>query len=106
MIDIAIEAATSASKILLDNFGKISVEDIKEKNKNDFLTFVDEQSENRIIKIILQAFPDHSILAEESGWKKHDSDYEWNDWDEWEEYYYDRRMMKEEGTAKGSYSAP
>ena len=31
-----------------------------------------------------------------------DGDYEWNDWDEWEEYYYDRRMMKEEGTAKGS----
>jgi myo-inositol-1(or 4)-monophosphatase len=77
MIDIAIEAVTSASKILLDNFGKISVEDIKEKNKNDFLTFVDEQSENTIMKIILHAFPDHSILAEESGWKKHESDYEW-----------------------------
>jgi hypothetical protein len=27
---------------------------------------------------------------------------EWNDWDEWDEYYHDRRMMEEEGTAKGS----
>ena len=37
MINIAIEAAKAASKILIDNFGKISSEDIKEKNKNDFL---------------------------------------------------------------------
>jgi len=77
MINVAIEAAKSASKILNDNFGKISSEDIKEKNKNDFLTYVDEQSENTIINILLHAFPDHSILAEESGVKKHGSDYEW-----------------------------
>jgi myo-inositol-1(or 4)-monophosphatase len=77
MIDIAREAAKSASKIIMDNFGKISLNDIKEKKRNDFLTFVDEQSENKIIKILLNAFPDHSILAEESGWKKHNSDYEW-----------------------------
>jgi len=77
MIDIAIEAAKSASKILTDNFGKISLEDIKEKKQNDFLTFVDEESEDTIIKSILNAFPDHSILAEESGWQKHNSDYEW-----------------------------
>jgi len=77
MIDIAINAAKSASKILIDNFGKISSADIRKKNRNDFLTFVDEQSENTIIKILLNAFPDHSILAEESGWQKHNSDYEW-----------------------------
>jgi len=77
MIETAIHAAKSASEILINNFGKISVEDIKEKEKNDFLTFVDEQSENTIIEIILHAFPDHSILAEESGLKKHESDYEW-----------------------------
>jgi myo-inositol-1(or 4)-monophosphatase len=77
MIELAIESARSASKILMENFGKISLEDIKEKDKNDFLTYVDEQSENTIIKNILHVFPDHSILAEESGLKKHSSDYEW-----------------------------
>ena len=77
MINIAIEAAKSASKILIDNFGKISSEDIKEKNKNDFLTFVDEQSEITIIKILQDRFPDHSIFAEESGLKKLNSDFEW-----------------------------
>jgi len=77
MINIAIEAAKSASKILINNFGKISSEDIKEKNKNDFLTFVDEQSEITIIKILQDRFPDHSIFAEESGLKKLNSDFEW-----------------------------
>jgi len=77
MIETAIQAAKSASKILIDNFGKISSEDIKEKVRNDFLTFVDEQSEITIIKILQDAFPDHSILAEESGRTKHKSDFEW-----------------------------
>jgi hypothetical protein len=31
-----------------------------------------------------------------------DSDYEWNDWDEWEEYYHDKKLMDEEGIAKGN----
>jgi myo-inositol-1(or 4)-monophosphatase len=77
MIETAIQAAKSASKILIDNFGKISSKDIKVKMRNDFLTFVDEQSEITIITILQDAFPDHSILAEESGWKKHKSDFEW-----------------------------
>ena len=77
MINTAIKAAQSASKILLENFGKIESNDIKEKDKNDFLTFVDEQAESTIIKILKKEFPDHSILAEESGWQKQNRQYEW-----------------------------
>ncbi len=77
MINIAINAAKSASKILIENFGKIGSEDVKKKSRNDFLTFVDERAENTIIEILRDAFPDHSILAEESGWQKQNSDYEW-----------------------------
>jgi myo-inositol-1(or 4)-monophosphatase len=77
MINIAIEAVKAASEILLDNFGKIVSEDIKEKNRNDFLTFVDTQAEKTIIKILLDNFPDHSILAEESGWQKQNSEFQW-----------------------------
>jgi len=77
VINIAINAAKSASKILIENFGKIGSEDVKKKSRNDFLTFVDERAENTIIEILRDAFPDHSILAEESGWQKQNSDYEW-----------------------------
>jgi myo-inositol-1(or 4)-monophosphatase len=77
MINIAIEAAKSASQILTKNFGKIKSEDIKEKDRNDFLTFVDTLAEKTIIDILLDNFPDHSILAEESGWRKQNSEFEW-----------------------------
>jgi myo-inositol-1(or 4)-monophosphatase len=37
------------------------------KAANDFVTEVDRASEDAIIEIILQAYPEHGILAEESG---------------------------------------
>lgn len=77
MLDTAIKAAKSAADILMENFGKITAKDIREKSKNDFLTHVDELSESKIIEIIHQSFPTHSILAEESGKKDKDSEYEW-----------------------------
>lgn len=77
MIKTAIEAARSAAKILLDNFGKISSNDIRRKSANDFLTFVDEEAEKKIIDTIHKAHPSHSILAEESGLSEQSSDFEW-----------------------------
>ena len=67
MLNTAKEAADEAGKILKQHFRKISISDIREKSTNDFLTFVDEQAENKIIEIINKKFPEHSILAEESG---------------------------------------
>jgi len=40
---------------------------VKAKNKNDFVTQVDKAAEQAIIGVIHTAYPDHSILAEESG---------------------------------------
>ena len=77
MIKTAINAAKSASKILIENFGKIKSEDIKEKERNDFLTFVDTSAEKMIIEILLSNYPDHSVLAEETGWQKQNSVYQW-----------------------------
>ncbi len=71
------KASFEAGKILKQNFGKISKSDIIEKKQNDFLTFVDEQSEEKIINIIHNEFPDHSILAEEKGRIDNKSDYCW-----------------------------
>ena len=67
MLNIAKETATEAGKILKQHFRKICISDIREKTKNDFLTFVDEQAEKKIISIIHNRYPEHSILAEESG---------------------------------------
>lgn len=43
----------------------------------DFVTEVDKRSEEMIIHYIQSKFPDHSILAEESGETKKSSDYMW-----------------------------
>lgn len=77
MLNTAIKAATEAGKILTNNFRKIADSDIREKEKNDYLTFVDEQAEKTIIEIIHNQFPSHSILAEESGSQMRNGDHCW-----------------------------
>ena len=57
----------------LDRLDTLTVE---EKSRNDLVSEVDRQAEERIIGVIHHAYPDHAILAEESG--RHGSnDYEW-----------------------------
>jgi len=77
MIETAKRAAFAAAGILMENFGKITSHDIRVKRKNDFLTYVDEKSEQEIIRILRQAFPDHAILAEESGRNDIPGEYCW-----------------------------
>lgn len=77
MIDLAIEAALAAGKVLIENLGKLSADQIETKSKNNFVTEIDKLSEKTIINIINSVFPDHCIFAEESGDNKKDSDYRW-----------------------------
>jgi myo-inositol-1(or 4)-monophosphatase len=76
-LDIASEAALAAGTIILDNWGKI--EKIEEKGRSgDLVTEVDRLAEKEILKIIPRHFPDHGILAEESGKiKGTESEYLW-----------------------------
>jgi len=49
---------------------------VHSKNRNDFVSEVDTQAEREIINILRKAYPDHGILAEESG--HHDGDeFQW-----------------------------
>ncbi|MBU2250826.1 MAG: inositol monophosphatase, partial [Candidatus Omnitrophica bacterium] len=65
ILDVGIEAARVAGKFLWDNFGKVS--QIKKKGDRDFATNLDREAEAMIISKIKARFPDHAILAEESG---------------------------------------
>ena len=77
MINTAKHAAFEAGKILKQHFRKINQHDIREKTKNDYLTFVDEKAEKKIIDIIQKKYPEHSILAEESGKQNKDAEICW-----------------------------
>jgi len=77
MIDVAKEATFAAGKILKENYGRLSASAIRQKAVNDFISFVDEQSEATIISTIKKAYPDHSFLAEESGLQEDNTSYQW-----------------------------
>ncbi len=63
---VAFEAAHAAADILMNHFGTLEQADVQTKNQFDFVTEVDKQSEQRIIQVIHDTFPDHQIYAEES----------------------------------------
>jgi myo-inositol-1(or 4)-monophosphatase len=79
MLNIAVKAARAAGAII--NRAALDIErlQVQTKNPRDFVTEVDHASERAIIDILLEAYPDHAILAEESGRTRgaRESDYQW-----------------------------
>ena len=67
MLNVAIKAARAAGAII--NRAALDVEAVRvsQKQVNDFVTEIDQASERIIIETLLTAYPDHGILAEESG---------------------------------------
>ncbi len=79
MLNVAIKAARAAGAVI--NRAALDVEAVRVSSKqtNDFVTEVDHAAEAAIIETLLQAYPGHGILAEESGdlhGARH-SDYQW-----------------------------
>ncbi|MBK9443301.1 MAG: inositol monophosphatase [Comamonadaceae bacterium] len=79
MINVAVKAARAAGAII--NRAALDVESVRvsQKQVNDFVTEVDQASEQIIIETLLGAYPGHAIWAEESG-REHgaqDSEYVW-----------------------------
>ncbi len=78
MVSIAVRAARSAGNIIVRALDRVDTLQIIEKKQNDFVTEVDQRAEQEIIKTLRRAYPDHAIIAEESGEQnKRDSEYTW-----------------------------
>ena len=76
MLNIAIRAARSAGDLILRSSDDVGQLRIDQKGKNDFASEVDRAAEREIINIIRTAYPDHAILAEESG-QHEGNDFVW-----------------------------
>jgi myo-inositol-1(or 4)-monophosphatase len=76
MLNTAVKAARKAGSII--NRASLDVDLVKvaSKGPSDFVTEVDRAAEQAIVDILLKAYPDHAILAEESG-ASGDSEYTW-----------------------------
>jgi myo-inositol-1(or 4)-monophosphatase len=65
-LDVATEAALAAGAILQHYWGNL--EEVREKGRpGDLLTEADGAAEAEVLKILNRHFPDHQVLAEESG---------------------------------------
>ena len=67
MLNTAVKAARRAGSILMRNADRIDRLTIESKGHNDFVTEVDRLAEREIIEILKRAYPDHAIMAEETG---------------------------------------
>jgi myo-inositol-1(or 4)-monophosphatase len=73
--DVAVAAAARAGEILCNHWGRIYK--VEKKGAIDLVTEADLASEKAIIGVIRTAFPDHTILAEESGITPGTDPHEW-----------------------------
>ena len=76
IVNIAIRAARQAGDIIMRATDRIDTLTIKTKMQNDYVSEVDQKAEQEIINIIHTAFPDHAILAEESG-EQSGNEFQW-----------------------------
>ncbi|MBM2841789.1 MAG: inositol monophosphatase [Bacteroidetes bacterium] len=82
MLHIAIEAAKEAGKFLKYSVGKVKSVEMKQGEERNLVSEIDKGSEAKIISIIKRHYPNHAILAEESGASASgpsstSSDYKW-----------------------------
>ena len=67
MLNIAVKAARAAGALINRASLDLDVLKVGHKGPNDFVSEVDQMAEQTIIEILLEAYPGHGILAEESG---------------------------------------
>ena len=79
MLNVAIKAARAAGSIINRYSMDLDLIAVNAKGANDFVTEVDQACEKAIIETLLEAYPKHGILGEETGRTHGDanSDYVW-----------------------------
>ena len=77
MLHIAVQAARAAGRVMLQHMDRLDTLNIRQKDKNDFVSEVDRMAEQVIIDTIRRHYPDHGFLAEESGKRNLDRDFIW-----------------------------
>jgi len=76
MLNVAVMAARKGGDTLIRNLNKLDKLNVEKKGHNDFVSDADRAAEQAVIGTIQRHYPEHAILAEESG-QQGDSDYVW-----------------------------
>lgn len=76
MVNIAVRAARRAGSVIVRHLNQLEALEVIEKGRNEFVSQVDHLAEEAIIEVIHEYYPEHSILAEESG-ERGSHEYQW-----------------------------
>ncbi|MCP0914309.1 MULTISPECIES: inositol monophosphatase family protein [Legionella] len=77
LLNIAISAARQAGDIIVRHMEQLDRIKITAKSAEEYFSEVDIKAEQAIINAIHKAYPDHGIIAEESGVYKEDAETVW-----------------------------
>lgn len=66
--------AHAGARALMPYWRALEPHEINEKSRNDLVTVADRAAETAILTEIEKRFPDHAVLAEESGWTRQDGE--------------------------------
>ena len=77
LLNIAISAARQAGDIIVRHVEQLDRVKITAKGHEDYFSEVDIKAEQAIIYTIHKAYPDHGIIAEESGVQNEDAETMW-----------------------------
>tara|TARA_B110000438_G_scaffold289101_1_gene323302 strand:+ start:6119 stop:6904 length:786 start_codon:yes stop_codon:yes gene_type:complete len=76
-INILVKTCRNAAKVLIRDFGELEHLQVSLKGPGDFVTASDKKVEKIIIDELQKARPNYSILSEEIGEIKNDSEFKW-----------------------------
>jgi myo-inositol-1(or 4)-monophosphatase len=77
LLNIAFNAARQAGDIIVRNIEQLDRIKVTTKNEREFFSEVDVKAEQAIINTIHKAYPDHGIIAEESGIQQEQAETVW-----------------------------
>ena len=76
LLNVAVMAAHRGGDTLIRSLNKLEKVKVELKGRNDFVSEIDRAAERAVIDAIHKHYPDHAILAEESG-RHGESEYLW-----------------------------
>jgi len=76
MVNTAVKAARRAGNVIVRYLDRLDTLTVEHKGRADFVSEVDRMAEAEILDVIKFAYPQHAILAEESG-SSEGNDFQW-----------------------------
>jgi myo-inositol-1(or 4)-monophosphatase len=76
LLNIGMRAARRAGDLIVKSLARLDSLKVDTKGRNDFVSEIDRKSEADIIATIHRSYPQHAILAEESG-RSGENEYVW-----------------------------